>query len=193
MLQVRTPDQPKDCKSARPQLAAGAARPRGQETVGSRYSLLHCISPLLAQSGHPLLHRTSPLSGLKRTLPWARPTWLLTQVDLRSSRPRAVSRFGSRYRPNGEPRARWLASRGVLQCNRDVRLLVIVRLTVRRFAGLDPSLVKRLGFRRQADTYPRSACPVRQSITRLPGSSDVFCSGRAWHRAFRCGVQRLCQ
>jgi len=29
--------------------------------------LLHCMSPLLAQSGHPWLHRTCPLSGVKRT------------------------------------------------------------------------------------------------------------------------------
>ena len=50
-------------KSARPQysresttLAADRIRP-----------LLRCMSPLLAQSGHPQLHRTCPLSGVKRT------------------------------------------------------------------------------------------------------------------------------
>src|SRR5262249_20030268 len=30
-----------------------------------RFVLLHCMSPLLAQSGHPPLHRTCPLSGGK--------------------------------------------------------------------------------------------------------------------------------
>ena len=29
--------------------------------------LLHCTSPLLAQSGHGLVHCTCPLSGVKRT------------------------------------------------------------------------------------------------------------------------------
>ena len=28
---------------------------------------VHCMSPLLAQSGHAILHRTCPLSGVKRT------------------------------------------------------------------------------------------------------------------------------
>jgi hypothetical protein len=30
--------------------------------------LLQCMSPLLARSGHPYLHCTCPLSGVKRTL-----------------------------------------------------------------------------------------------------------------------------
>src|SRR4029450_4176738 len=38
------------------------------QAMESRCRLLRCMSPLLAQSGHPQLHRTCPLSGVKRTL-----------------------------------------------------------------------------------------------------------------------------
>src|SRR6516164_7812605 len=43
--------------------------------------------PLLAQSGHRLLHRTCPLSEAKRTCPFApRTCLLLTQADITRSR-----------------------------------------------------------------------------------------------------------
>jgi hypothetical protein len=35
--------------------------------AGIEISLLRCMSPLLAQSRHPLMHCKCPLSGVKRT------------------------------------------------------------------------------------------------------------------------------
>jgi hypothetical protein len=44
---------------------------RADEVIELRSFLLHCMSPLLAQSGHGLVHRICPLSGVKRTCRFA--------------------------------------------------------------------------------------------------------------------------
>src|SRR5262249_11983240 len=56
----------KTAKALGPYRASNASCPRRRgDRIAS--SLLRCMSPLLAQSRHPQLHRTCPLLGVKRT------------------------------------------------------------------------------------------------------------------------------
>ena len=72
------------CRARRPLPNFKAARTDCPLLALSGHRLVHCTCPLLAQSGHAELHCTCPLSGAKRTCLSHRK---MSASDLKRARP----------------------------------------------------------------------------------------------------------